>query len=79
MAQQSGQDRFPRKGGPVYRPAEFATKVCCRRPGCFQEVRTLILGSGGATGSKNTTLKYINVGFARRVFRPLLPGPRPNQ
>ena len=63
----------------MYRPAEFVTFVCCRCRCCFQEARTLILGSEGATGSFDTTLKYIKVGFARRAFRPLLLGPRPNQ
>ena len=63
----------------MYRPAEFVIIVGCVRPGCFQEARPLILGSEGATRSKNTPLEYINVGFARRVFRPLLSGPHLNQ
>ena len=63
----------------MYRPAEFVFFVCCRRRCCFQERRTLNPGSEGATGSFDTTLEYIKVGFARRAFRPLLPGPRPNQ
>ena len=79
MAQQSGQVRIVRKGGRVYRPAEFVTFVCCRRRCCFQERRTLNPGSEGVTGSFDTTLEYIKVGFARRAFRPLLLAPRPNQ
>ena len=63
----------------MYRPAEFVTFVCCRRRCCFQEVRPLNLGSEGVTGSFDTTLKYIKERFARRVFRPLLLGPPPNQ
>ena len=63
----------------MYRPAEFVFFVCCRRRCCFQEARTLILGSEGATGSFDTALEYIKVGFARRAFRPLLPAPRLNQ
>ena len=63
----------------MYRPAEFVTFVCCRRRCCFKRARTLNPGSEGATGSFDTTLKYIKVGFARRVFRPLLLAPRQNQ
>ena len=59
--------------------AEVRDLVCCSRSGCFKEVRPLNLGSEGVTGSFDTTLKYIKVGFARRAFRPLLLGPRPNQ
>ena len=63
----------------MYRPAEFVTFVCCRRRCCFQEVRTLNLGSEGATGSKNTALEYIKVGFEGHRFQPLRIGRRANQ